>query len=59
MISSYLPAIFVPIVGIVFPLISMALLFIYIELSQFSVEGKGIYNQEINEYYLYYELIKN
>jgi len=31
MISSYLPAIFVPIVGIVFPLISMALLFIYIE----------------------------
>jgi photosystem I reaction center subunit VIII len=31
MISSYLPAIFVPIVGIVFPGIAMALFFIYIE----------------------------
>jgi photosystem I reaction center subunit VIII len=31
MISSYLPAIFVPIVGIAFPLISMALFFIYVE----------------------------
>jgi photosystem I reaction center subunit VIII len=29
MISSYLPAIFVPIVGIIFPGISMALFFIY------------------------------
>jgi photosystem I reaction center subunit VIII len=31
MISSYLPAIFVPIVGIVFPLISMALFFVFVE----------------------------
>jgi len=31
MISSYLPAIFVPIIGIVFPVISMALFFIYVE----------------------------
>jgi photosystem I subunit 8 len=29
MISSYLPAIFVPIVGIVFPAIAMALFFVY------------------------------
>jgi photosystem I subunit 8 len=31
MISSYLPAIFVPIVGIIFPAISMALFFIYVQ----------------------------
>jgi len=31
MISSYLPAIFVPIVGIAFPIISMALFFIFVE----------------------------
>lgn len=31
MAASYLPSIFVPIVGWVFPAITMALLFIYIE----------------------------
>jgi photosystem I reaction center subunit VIII len=31
MISSYLPPIFVPIVGIIFPAFGMALLFIYIQ----------------------------
>jgi photosystem I reaction center subunit VIII len=31
MISSYLPAILVPIVGIIFPAFGMALLFIYIQ----------------------------
>jgi photosystem I subunit 8 len=31
MIASYLPSILVPIIGIVFPFISMALFFIYVE----------------------------
>jgi photosystem I subunit VIII len=31
MIASYFPSILVPLVGIIFPAISMALLFIYIE----------------------------
>jgi photosystem I subunit VIII len=31
MAASYLPSILVPLVGLVFPAISMALLFIYIE----------------------------
>nr|YP_010338677.1 photosystem I subunit VIII [Glaucosphaera vacuolata]UNJ18627.1 photosystem I subunit VIII [Glaucosphaera vacuolata] len=31
MIASYLPSILVPLVGLIFPAISMALLFIYIE----------------------------
>nr|ASQ39945.1 photosystem I subunit VIII [Glaucocystis sp. BBH] len=36
MISSYLPSIFVPIVGWVFPAIAMTLLFIYIEKDEIS-----------------------
>jgi photosystem I subunit 8 len=31
MIGSYLPSVFVPLVGLVFPAIAMALLFLYIE----------------------------
>jgi photosystem I subunit 8 len=31
MAAAYLPAIFVPLVGIVFPALSMAFLFLYIE----------------------------
>nr|YP_009547740.1 photosystem I subunit VIII [Leptochilus hemionitideus]YP_010211702.1 photosystem I subunit VIII [Leptochilus decurrens]AYW16788.1 photosystem I subunit VIII [Leptochilus hemionitideus]UBI43153.1 photosystem I subunit VIII [Leptochilus decurrens] len=31
MVASYLPSIFVPLVGLVFPAVTMAILFLYIE----------------------------
>jgi len=40
MISSYLPAILVPIIGIAFPMVAMALFFLYVETDSVIMNAK-------------------